>query len=950
MHFDIKLDAIKRQLRLAEKRVNAAEVIKAVRVKVNTANIDNLSDVVICAFLDSQPSSPQLVNEDLEQIYSDDLEEMHLKWQMAMLTMRAERFLKNTRRKLNLNGNETIAFDKTKVECFNCQKRGHFAREYRAPKTQDNKNKESIRRNMPVETTNTSTLVSCDGLGVPPPHTGLFMPPKLDLSYIGLEEFTSEPTVETLNAKTSEDVPKLMLLGKKFKSSSAVNTARPVNTAHPKTAMNDVKPRPKAVLNVIKGNKVYAVKASAGWVWKPKIKILDHVSRHNSASITLKKYDYIDAQNRSKSVMAWVPKRYYEEIDGGYVAFGGKPKGGKITGKELKSSEDAGFKPSNDVGKNVNGVPRQENKCNHQEEKDSVNRTNRVNVVSLTVNAASNEVNDVSRKSSIEFPDDLNMLELEDISIFEDSNEDGFDADADLNNLESTFQVSPIPITRIHKDHPLEQAIRDLAIGSKWVFWNKLDEREIVIRNKERMVAQGHTQEEGIDYDEVFAPVLRIEAIRLFLAYASFKDFVVYQMDVKSAFLYEKIKEDIYVCQPLGFEDPDFPDKVYKVEKVLYGLHQAPRAWYETFSTNLLDNGFQRGKTDKTLFIKRHKGDIILVQVYIDDIIFCSTKKELCTSFVKLIHDKFQMSSMRELTFSFGLQVKQKEDGIFFSQDKYVAEILKKFRFFKVKTASTPMETQNPLLKDKDGEEVDVHIYRSMIGSLMYLTSSRPDIMFACKKQIVFANSTTEAEYVDASNKQLDELPTHKEKYDVSFHTKKVFDNIKRIGKGFSGKKTPLFPIMVGPNQVQMGEGSAQPTDTQYTPTFNMPPLKPKKTQEPRQPKRKTTKVPQPSGSIKIVIDEAVHKEMVIVWVKSSSDDEALDKEDTSKLERIDEIDADEDIALVSTHDDMVQDEGIEDVVVDFRHPFSLVISRLMLFQFTSLPYLSLYSPPPTQF
>ncbi|GJT33336.1 putative ribonuclease H-like domain-containing protein [Tanacetum coccineum] len=198
------------------------------------------------------------------------------------------------------------------------------------------------------------------------------------------------------------------------------------------------------------------------------------------------------------------------------------------------------------------------------------------------------------------------------------------------------------------------------AIGTKWVFKNKKDEREIVIRNKARLVAQGYTQEERIDYDEVFAPVARIEAIRLFLAYASFKDFVVYQIDVKSAFLYGKIEEEVYVCQPPGFEDPYFLDKVYKVKKALYGPHQALRAWY--------------------------KGDILLVQAYVDDIIFGSTKKELCIAFEK---------------------------------------------FTKVKTASTPMETQKPLLKDEDSEEVDVHTYRSMIGSLMYLTSSRHDIMFA---------------------------------------------------------------------------------------------------------------------------------------------------------------------------------------------------------------------------
>ncbi|GJU87818.1 putative ribonuclease H-like domain-containing protein [Tanacetum coccineum] len=262
------------------------------------------------------------------------------------------------------------------------------------------------------------------------------------------------------------------------------------------------------------------------------------------------------------------------------------------------------------------------------------------------------------------------------------------------------------------------------AIGTKWVFRNKKDERGIVIRNKARLVAQGYIQEEGIDYDEVFAPVARIKEIRLFLSYALFKDFMVYQLDVKSVFLYEKIEEEVYVCQPPGFEDPDFPDRVYKVEKALYGLHQAPRAWCETLSTYLLDNGFQRGKIDKTIFIKRRKGDILLAQVYVEDIIFGLTKTELCNAFERLMHEKFQMSSMGELTFFLGLQMQQKKDGIFISQDKYVVEILKKFRSTEVKTASTPMETQKPLLKDEDGEEVDVHMYRSMIGSLMYLTSS----------------------------------------------------------------------------------------------------------------------------------------------------------------------------------------------------------------------------------
>ncbi|GJQ97846.1 putative ribonuclease H-like domain-containing protein [Tanacetum coccineum] len=173
-------------------------------------------------------------------------------------------------------------------------------------------------------------------------------------------------------------------------------------------------------------------------------------------------------------------------------------------------------------------------------------------------------------------------------------------------------------------------------------------------------------------------------------------------MDVKSSFLYGTIEEEVYVTQPPGFKDPDHPEKVYKVVKALYGLHQAPIAWYETLANYLLRNGFKRGKIDQTLFIKKQKGDTLLVQVYADDIIFGSTNKELCTGFEKLLKDKFQMSSMGELTFFLGLQ-----------------------------SASTPVDLEKPLVKDGDADNIDVHLYRSMIGSLMYLTASRPDIMFA---------------------------------------------------------------------------------------------------------------------------------------------------------------------------------------------------------------------------
>ncbi|GKC01654.1 putative ribonuclease H-like domain-containing protein, partial [Tanacetum coccineum] len=190
---------------------------------------------------------------------------------------------------------------------------------------------------------------------------------------------------------------------------------------------------------------------------------------------------------------------------------------------------------------------------------------------SSIINVAGSEVNDVDPKPSIKLLNDPNMPELKNIVYLDDDDDVG--AEADINNLDTHI---PFKLQQVWTLVDLPNGKR--AIGTKWVYRNKKDKRGIVIKNKARLVIQGYTQEEGIDYNEAFAPVARIEAIRLFLDYASFKDFVVYQMDVKSAFLYVKIKEKVYVCQPPGFEDPDFHDRVYKVEKALYGLHQAPRA------------------------------------------------------------------------------------------------------------------------------------------------------------------------------------------------------------------------------------------------------------------------------------------------------------------------------------------------------------------------------------
>nr|GEW30843.1 hypothetical protein [Tanacetum cinerariifolium] len=475
------------------------------------------------------------------------------------------------------------------------------------------------------------------------------------------------------------------------------------------------------------------------------------------------------------------------------------------------------------------------NECKDQEKEDNINSTNNVNTISSTINAAgTNKDNELPFDPNMpalkdvnifnfsnddedddnELPFDPNMPALKDVNIFNFSNDDEDDGIvANMNNLDITIQVNPIPTTRSPKDHTLDQVVEDLhsttqtrnmsknleehgfvstiqqrtshkdiknyvfacflsqeepkkvihalkdpswievmqeellqfklqevwtlvdlpngkrAIGTKWVFKNKKDKRGIVIRNKARLVAQG------------------------------------------------KIEEEVYVCQPPGFEDLYFLDIVYKVEKVLYGLHQAPRA--------------------------------------------CLNKKELCNTFERLMHEKFQMSSMRELIFFLGLKMKQKKDGIFISQDKYVAEILKKFRFTKVKTVSTPMKTQKPLLKDKDGKEVDVYMYRLMIDSLMYLTSSRPDIMFAvcaCARYQV-------------------------NQKEVNF-SKWIFDSMIRNLDNVSGK-------------------------------FLM---------YPRKPKRKNTQVPQPSGSTDNVANEAFYKELGDSLVRAATTASSLEAKQDSDM------------------------------------------------------------------
>ncbi|GJV22526.1 putative ribonuclease H-like domain-containing protein [Tanacetum coccineum] len=790
--------------------IKECQVITAMLLRratvVNSTTIDNLSDAVICAFFTSQPNSLQLDNEDLQQIHPNDSEEMDLRWQIAMLTMKARRFLKNSGRKFSVNGTETIGFDKSKVECYKCHKRGHFARECRAPRNQENRNRENTRRVMPVETTTSNALVSCDGAGydwsdqeeegptnftlmdysstssnskvstdsncsssclenvkilkeqneqllkelrtsklnVIAYKTGLESIEARLLVYkknesvyelksrrVKNEPVVIKPIVETSEAKACADKPKAVrknngapiikdwvsdseeenvsqtkIKKKTAKSSfakiefvkSKEQVKSPRKTTVKQGVVNTLKDKkvnivkPKAVLNVVKGN---------------------HVNTGNP-QIDLQDQGVINrgCLRHMKGNMSYLTD--FKEIDKGYVAFGGNPKGGKITGRAVntacyvqnrvlvtkphnktpyelflgrkpalgfmrpfrcpvtilntidhlgkfdgkadegffvgysinskafrvfnsrtriveenlhvqfskntpniagsrpnwlfdidaltksmnykpviagnqsngnagtkacddagkarmetvpgkdyillplwpadlpfsqnsKSSPDAGFKPSGDNEKKVTEEPGKEggDSSNDQEKEDNVNSTNNVNA------ASTNEVNV-----------------------------------RDMNNLNTFMPVSPIPTTRIHKDHPVEQIIGDLNSAPQtrrmtknleeheepkkvihalkdpsWIeamqdellqFKLQKDERGIDVKEQSKIGLLKGSTYIRIDYDEVFAPVARIEAIRLFLAYASFKDFVVYQMDVKSAFLYGKIEEEVYVCQPPG--------------------------------------------------------------------------------------------------------------------------------------------------------------------------------------------------------------------------------------------------------------------------------------------------------------------------------------------------------------------------------------------------------------
>jgi hypothetical protein len=236
---------------------------------------------------------------------------------------------------------------------------------------------------------------------------------------------------------------------------------------------------------------------------------------------------------------------------------------------------------------------------------------------------------------------------------------------------------------------------------------HKEGENGEVARNKSRLVSHGYSQKEGIDYKESFAPVARLEAIRILLAFFVAKGFKLHQLDVKSAFLNGVLEEEVYVRKLPGFEGEKYPHRVYKLRKLLYELKQAPRAWYGRLRGFLFARGFEIGKVDQTLFLLRQGKDIMIVQVYVDDIVSGGSSNSLVTRFAEDISREFETSMMGELQFFLELQIKQSKKGTFVHQDKYTKDIVRMFKMEDSKAMVTPMSTTTTLDADEEGEHVD---------------------------------------------------------------------------------------------------------------------------------------------------------------------------------------------------------------------------------------------------
>ncbi|GJY54330.1 ribonuclease H-like domain-containing protein [Tanacetum coccineum] len=650
--------------------VNTVYEVSTANTQVSPASTQvstaNSSDATVYAFLANQPNGSQLVHEDLEQIHEDNLEEMDLKWQLALLSMRTRRFFQKIGRKITINGSDTTGYDKSKSYMENYEVPTNMAlMAFQTLRIEFNKSEfnlamykrglASIEEQLVFYKKNEvifwcqTTDKSRKGVGfvsynvVLPPHTRLFSPLTLDLSNSGLEEF-QQPEIEGYGPKTSKSV-----------SEDISNEVRK-------------SPNSQFVEELVSDDKSQSPRGNQrNWNNQKSQQLGSDFVMYNKACFVCGSFDHVQADCNYHQRERVVSGNNYTRVNYSYSAKKAHPSAhrnmvprGVLMKTDLRPLNTArpthpktivySARLMSHFSKSAQSTIKRpyeirttltnknfSQKVNTAKGKFYTARSKVVNTArpnSVVVNAVrENQVNAVKASACwVWRPTKLNSASI----TLKRHNY----VDARGRSKHMTGNMSYLSDFK-----EFDGGYVTFGGGAKSGKITAIkDERGIVIWNKARLVTQGHTQEECIDYDEVFALVARIEAMRLFLAYASFMGFMVYQMDVKSAFLYGRIEEEVYVCQSLGFEDPDYPDKVYKVVKVLYGLHRAPRAWSMLMTLSL------------------------------------ALQRRSCV--------------------------------------------------LNVSTSSTLMDTEKPLLKDSDGDDVDVHLYKSMIGSLMYLTSSRPDIMY----------------------------------------------------------------------------------------------------------------------------------------------------------------------------------------------------------------------------
>ncbi|GKB26550.1 putative ribonuclease H-like domain-containing protein, partial [Tanacetum coccineum] len=996
-----------------EEKTQKNNDVKTIRFKRFTNEV-NTAYRVSTANTQVSPASTQVSTASTQVSTANLSDDIVYAFFATLLSMRTRRFFQKTSRKITINGSDTTGYDKFKVECFNCHKMRYFARECRGPRNQDNmnRNQDSSRRTVNVEETSSKAMVTIDGAG-------------FDWSYMADEEvptnialmafLDSEPKFEGYGPKTSKSVSED--ISNEVKESPDAPLVKESQSPRGKQRNWNNQKSQQLGSDFVMYNKACFVcesfnhvQANCNYHQRERV-----VSENNYTRVN---YNYFAKKAHPSAHRNMVPKAVLMKTQTSqpspipqtsrnlmedWLPLG-ESKGGKITGKgtlklgkQYKASckskiQNSITQPLFMLHMDLFGPTFVSSLMNKKYYVVVTNDYSRFTWVFFL--ASKDETSGILKI----FITEIENLVDKKVKIIICDNGTEFKNRVmsefwEKKGIKREFSIARTPQQNgvaERRNRTLIEAARTMLTDSKLPtkFWAEAVNTSCYVLNRSgvqtiRMtksyneqgfisaVYEGKTHEDLHTYlfacflsqeepkriakaqaiqtwdilkkkdDEVFALIARIEAIRLFLAYASFMGFMVYQMDVKSAFLYGRIKEEVYVCQPLGFEDPDYPDKVYKVVKALYGLHQALRAWYETLAKYLLDNGFHKGKIDQTLFIKKQKGDILLVQVYVDDIIFGSTKKELCTEFEKLMHDKFQMSSMGELTFFLGLQVKSMIGSLMYLTSSrpdimfavcacarfqvtpkvsHLHVVKRIFRYLKGQPKLGlwyPRDSSFDLVAYSDSDYAGASLDRkSTTGGCQFLGCRL--ISWQCKKQTVVATSSTKAEYVAAasccgqvlwiqnqmldyriskavwldlvipimefvrekfwqtatartldngeieltatidgkvkivtktsvrrhlqladfdysdskhkflmyprfiqvfSNKHKRLLQPHARLYIAPTHTQKLFSNMKRVSKGYTGENIPLFPAMIVQGLVVQGEGLTHPAESHHIPT-----------------------------------------------------------------------------------------------------------------------------------